>query len=465
MKKIAILFLLTFFYSTNVHPEITYLQILKNPTDLRLNLQFAKEQEAKGEYKSVTATLERLTFLYPKNINLKLYLLSMSIKTDSTEKTLNLIQEIQSSDQISDEIKKQVAQVFDDMHKKKIDKDAVAKKKEREKTQLAAADQKQQTAPDEPKSPWTWYTEVGYTNLLNSNISSISDSKLKNVGNTEAAMTGVEGDNVTTLRNTYGAIYQIDPTSNLSLSTGHTTSEQNRATSDENDTQSLSATYSKFLEKNSITSTFSFTDANTRRAADSLTKSLSLDNRFAISEKHKILTGINIGRTQGDQNSKNLTKRAGNTWKQGFVIGHEYFFTPQHNIKLKYAYTDTHAIANFNANEDQTVTASYGKNFKVGNLGLTYSVSDKDFVEADKVLAGKMGRQDDVKTKTISFNGNLNQVFSAQKLIPISKTLSEFLNTLNYSTSWSETQSEGTNLQQNFKKESFTFGLTKRMYF
>ena len=53
----------------------------------------------------------------------------MSIKTDSTEKTLNLIQEIKSSDQISDEIKKQVAQVFDDMNKKKIDKDAVAKKK------------------------------------------------------------------------------------------------------------------------------------------------------------------------------------------------------------------------------------------------------------------------------------------------------------------------------------------------
>jgi len=464
MKKIVLLFLITLLYSTNVYSEITYLQILKDPTDLRLNLQYAKEQELKGEYKSVTATLERLTSLYPKNIDLKLYLLSMSIKTDSTEKTLNLIQEIKSSDQISDEIKKQVAQVFDDMNKKKIDKDAVAKKKEREDTQLAAANQQQQ-ASAEPKSAWTWYTEVGYTNMINSNISSISESKTKNVGNTVVAMNGVEGDDVTTLRNTYGAIYQINPSSNLSLSAGHTTSEQNRVTSDENDTQSLSATYSKFLERNSITSTFSFTDANTRRAADSFTKNLSLDNRFALTDKHKLLTGVNIGRTQGDQNSANLTKRASNTWKQGFVIGHEYFFTPQHNIKLKYAFTDTHAIANFNANEDQTVTASYGKNFKVGNLGLTYSISDKDFNEPDTVLAGLMGRKDDSKTKTISFSGNLNQVFSAQKFFPIPKNIGQFLNTLNYNTSWSETQSEGTNLQQNFKKESFTFGLTKRMYF
>ena len=443
--------------------EITYLEILKNPTDLRLNLQYAKEQELKGEYKSVTATLERLTSLYPKNIDLKLYLLSMSIKTDSTEKTLNLIQEIKSSDQISDEIKKQVAQVFDDMNKKKIDTDVIAKKKEREKAQLAAVDQEK--APTEPKSSWTWYTEVGYTNMLNSNISSISESKTKNVGNLVLAMNGVEGDDVTTLRNTYGAIYQINPSSNLSLSAGHTTTEQNRATSDENDTQSLSATYSKFLERNSITSTFSFTDANTRRAADSFTKNLSLDNRFALTDKNKLLTGINIGRTQGDQNPANLTKRQSNTWKQGFVIGHEYFFTPQHNIKLKYAFTNTDAIADFNANVDQTVTASYGKNFKIGSLGLTYSISDKDYAEPDAVLAGPMGRQDDSKTKTISFSGNLSQVFSAQKFIPISVGLGKFLNTLNYNTSWSETQSEGTNLQQNFKKESFTFGLTKRMYF
>ena len=443
--------------------EITYLQILKNPTDLRLNLQYAKEQELKKEYKSVIGTLERLTSLYPKNVDLKLYLLSMSIKTDSTEKTLNLIQEIQSSAQISEDIKRQVAQVFDDMNKKKIDKEAVAKRKERESAQLAAADQQQ--SPAEPKSAWTWYTEVGYTNMLNSNISSISESGSKNVGNTIQDMSGVQGDDVTTLRNTYGAIYQINSSSNLSLSAGHTTSEQNRATSDENDTQSLSATYSKFLKRNTITSTFSFTDANTRRAADTFTKGLSLDNRFALTDKHKLLTGVNIGRTQGDQNSKNLTKRESNTWKQGFVVGHEYFFTPQHNVKLKYAFTDTHAIANYNAFEDQTVTASYGKNFKIGNLGLTYSISDKDYFMPDTTLAGPMGRQDDVKTKTISFSGNLNQVFSAQKLIPIPKNIGQFLNTLNFSTSWSETQSEGTHLQQNFKKESFTFGLTKRMYF
>ena len=77
-KIILILFVLSL--SSQVKAEVTYLEILKNPTDLRLNLQYAKEQEALGEFKNVIATLERLTALYPTNIDLKLYLLSIAVK-------------------------------------------------------------------------------------------------------------------------------------------------------------------------------------------------------------------------------------------------------------------------------------------------------------------------------------------------------------------------------------------------
>ena len=460
-KKLFFTVILSVFLIAESFAEITYLQILKDPTDLRLNLQYAKEQESKGRFKAVIATLERLNALYPNNIDLKLYLLSISIKTDSTEKTLNLISKIQSSDQISDEIKKKVEQIFDDMNKKKIDKDIIEKKKERKKAQLAA----KKKQPEET-SPWTWYTELSYTNMLNSNISSISDSKTQFSGGSVIAMTGVEGDNLTTLKNGWGAIYQINSSSNLSLYSSHSTSEQNRATSDENDTQTFSATYSKFLAKNTVTSTFSFTDLNTRRAADTLTRNISLDNRYFFNDKIKFLTGINLGTSEGNQNPSNLTKRNSNTRKKGLVFGPEYYFTPQHNFKLKYAFTGTDAIADYNSLEDETISASYAKNFKFGNLGLTYSLSDKKHKKPDTVLIHpNISRKDDSKTKTISFSGNLNQLFSSQKFFSVSEKLGNFLNTISYSTSWSETQSESSLLQHNYKKESFTFGLTKRIYF
>ena len=108
MKKI---FLILFIFSLTTHSksEVTYLEILKNPTDLKLNLQYAKEQEDLGEFKNVIATLERLTALYPSNIDLKLYLLSIAVKTDSTEKVLRLIDEIRQSNEITDDVKKRVA--------------------------------------------------------------------------------------------------------------------------------------------------------------------------------------------------------------------------------------------------------------------------------------------------------------------------------------------------------------------
>ena len=85
--------------------------------------------------------------------------------------------------------------------------------------------------------------------MLNSNISNVSNTKTQFSGGSVVAMTGIEGDDVATLKNGWGAIYQINSSSNLSLYASHSSSEQNRATSDENDTQTFSATYSKFLKK------------------------------------------------------------------------------------------------------------------------------------------------------------------------------------------------------------------------
>ena len=73
--------------------EITYLEILKNPTDLRLNLQYAKEQEKKAEYKSVIATLERLTkmlLLKEKKEKMRSLLLTNQNKPKHNQKVYGL---------------------------------------------------------------------------------------------------------------------------------------------------------------------------------------------------------------------------------------------------------------------------------------------------------------------------------------------------------------------------------------
>ena len=54
-----------------------YMQILQNPNDLDLNIKYAQQQGKMGNFKQTISTLERLNMLYPDNVEIKLYLLSL----------------------------------------------------------------------------------------------------------------------------------------------------------------------------------------------------------------------------------------------------------------------------------------------------------------------------------------------------------------------------------------------------
>ena len=87
---------------------ITYKEILDDPTDLELNLNYAKQQENAGNVKSTIATLERLSMLYPKNTDIKLYLLSILLKMDSKVKVDFMVKTMLDDPNTTDETKKDV---------------------------------------------------------------------------------------------------------------------------------------------------------------------------------------------------------------------------------------------------------------------------------------------------------------------------------------------------------------------
>ena len=74
--------------------NITYMQILQNPNDLDLNLKYAQQQGKMGNFKQTISTLERLNMLYPDNVEIKLYLLSVLVQVDSPEKANTIIEEM-----------------------------------------------------------------------------------------------------------------------------------------------------------------------------------------------------------------------------------------------------------------------------------------------------------------------------------------------------------------------------------
>ena len=129
--------------------NVTYMQILQKPNDLELNLKYARQQGKMGNYKQTLATLERLVILYPDNVDLKFYLLSILVKADSPDKVLGLIEEIKLLPDLSSEDLAAVIEMEMDLKDK-----------------------------GEPKL-WNFYADLGLGGLFNQNVNSVSKTRTK----------------------------------------------------------------------------------------------------------------------------------------------------------------------------------------------------------------------------------------------------------------------------------------------
>ena len=112
--KFLLVIIIYFFFTKAAFSKITYKEILDNPIDLELNLNYAKQQENAGNIKSTIATLERLSTLYPKNSDIKLYLLSILLKMDSKVKVDFMVKTMLEDPNTSDETKNLIAELLSD---------------------------------------------------------------------------------------------------------------------------------------------------------------------------------------------------------------------------------------------------------------------------------------------------------------------------------------------------------------
>ena len=57
LRNFFLFLFLLFFYLKPALAEVTFQEILENPSDIEINLKYAKEQEALGRYKATITTL------------------------------------------------------------------------------------------------------------------------------------------------------------------------------------------------------------------------------------------------------------------------------------------------------------------------------------------------------------------------------------------------------------------------
>ena len=214
-------------FSSNNDGLISLLEVLRKPNDLKLNLQYIKEQEDLGNYKSVIATLERLTSLYPENIDLKMYYLSVSLRIDSVERTIQIIDEIKKSKQLTSAINEEVDKILVELNNsQELDKD----------------------------NKWKRYIDVSLTAKHNTNINNISNSNTFYVSDSLSnyASNEVKKDDLEIPSIRIGAYKRLNNNSSLNFNVGLADTYQAKDKSEEKDLSSLFINYNNFNDNKCI---------------------------------------------------------------------------------------------------------------------------------------------------------------------------------------------------------------------
>ena len=286
-KKIYLLILFFFLNFSNVNALVELEQILKKPNDLKLNLKYAKQQEDLGNYKSVISTLERLTSLYPENIDLKMYYLSISLRIDSVERTIQIIDEIKKSDQLSSEINAEVDIILQNLNN---------------------------TAQSDDKNKWNGYMDISFNHTYHTNINNLSNSGTFYVSDSISnyATNEIEKDTLQIQSTRMGAYKRLDDNSSINFNVGFSDTYQNKDKSEEKDLNSFFLNYNYFKNKNAVSTVINYNNSNYRNQANIHSLSLSLNDRYAINKNHLIFAGLNSTRNMYDQNNTFSTTREKN---------------------------------------------------------------------------------------------------------------------------------------------------------
>ena len=433
MKKnlFKILTIIFFLISSSAIAEISYREILDNPTDLELNLNYAKQQEKAGNLKLTISTLERMSMLYPSNTEIKLYLLSIVVKMDSPAKLTLLVQSILSDPNTTQDTKKLVVELLDKEKK------------------LA-----------EP-SKWFAYLDLSYGHTENSNFDSVPVSKKRLVSDekqTFSTPSTVEYDKSFKRSGAFTIGKNINDTSSIFFNLGIDVNTMNKKQAGESDIVNTSVSYFKIIGNHYLTPYVYYTKPNYRQAADVNMKGLGFNNTYILNEKNNINYTAGYSNTEYHTREGFLFKYLENNDIYSFGLKLNHNISNKNKVGAKLLHNITSSLQDHYSNDTNGVEFSYAHLLPIGTLKLSTRLTEKKFRKKQDSVSTIILRKDEGILNNISLKGQLNQ------LIPFAKSINK-KNNIFYNINFVDSHVHSNIITNKVKKHSLTFELTKRLDF
>ena len=456
MNKIFILVVINLIFLINFQTKvlsktITYKEILDNPIDLELNLNYAKQQEKTGNLKSTIATLERLSILYPKNSDIKLYLLSILLKMDSKIKVDLMVKTMLDDPNTTDETKLLIAELLTDQKIEKVE----AKK-------------------------WIAYLDLNYSQTEEDNISgrsksgkilasnAIIDAELPFPNNDTGDGDTMEYDKtyVRSSSLTLGRI--LDQGSSLFFNLGLSANTINKKRAGESDIYSSSVSYFKAYKNHYFSPYVYYNKSNLRQDKDYQSRGIGVNNTYLFNDKinlnyalsyadsryHSRSTPINV---KGDQ----LFADAGiqnNNEAYSASLRFNYNLSNITQLSSKLILSDIEHNLNAKSYHSGGLNLRFSRIFPIGTFTASATHLTNVYDEKNLGISSVRDRKDRSLVTNLSLSGDINQ------LIPYFSRINKN-NTLFYTFSFRESNVNSNIPNYEVKRAFKTFGITKRINF
>jgi len=405
--------------------NITYMQILLKPNDLELNLKYAQQQGKMGNFKQTIATLERLNMLYPDNVEIKLYLLSVLVQADSPNKALTIIEEIKSSEDITPEDLATVTEIEEDV-----------------KSRLA------------PKL-WNYYAEVSIGATQNNNVNSVSKTRLQDSSDSVSAFNSPMFDRTYSQNLGLTASRAIGASSAFSINLAITDSRQNVETSDDLESYGLTFALDTTVGNQALSPYLITSKTDNKDDATAYSFMYGIGGSFPAGDRSTYSYGYSYSDAKNDRNTTDTTADETNAISHGVTLGHDFILNELISMSTGLGYTDSDSKVD--AGND---AESYDLNFRMNfNFPWAYvSVGDgltwNDYKKEDTSVNSNILRSDVVNAFDIIL------VKAVGELIPLLDPNNEISMTLGYE----KVISEANIKNYDYISDSFSISFSKSFH-
>ena len=444
-----IISLLLIFNSKAISSVMTYKEILDNPTDLELNLNYAKQQEKSGNVKSTIATLERLSKLYPKNSDIKLYLLSILLKMDSKVKVDFMVKTMLEDPNTNEETKKLIAE-------------------------LLTGNQFQK----DKKNKWIAYLDINYSQTEEDNISGRTKSgKLaKSNGTTDSQVPFPANDSRLTLEYdktfvkgtalTLGKI--LNESSSVFMNLGLNVNTNNKKLKGESDVHSVSLSYLKANKNHYFSPYIYYNKLNYRMQEDYQTKGFGMSNTYLFNDKFNLNYALSYSDSRYhskpnpvDSQGTQIFADAGdlnNNEVYNANIRLNYNLTDKMQISSKLIFSDIQHAKSYDSYESSGANFSISRIFPFGTFTASATHLTNVFDTRKITVSSLKDREDTSLVTNLIFKGDINQ------LLPSLKKINKD-NSIYYTISLRESNVNSTISSYEIKRSFKKIGISKRINF